>query len=105
MTVTATDKAGNVSSVVSVTVKDKTAPAAPTVYSVTAKTTKITGKAEVYSTIVVKIGGKVIGTRKADKSGKFSITISKQKAGKVVEVVAIDKAGNVSKAKKVTVKK
>lgn len=105
LTVTATDKAGNVSSVVSVTVKDKTAPAAPTVYSVTAKTTKITGKAEAYSTIVVKIGGKVIGTRKADKYGKFSITISKQKAGKVVEVVAIDKAGNVSKAKKVTVKK
>jgi 2',3'-cyclic-nucleotide 2'-phosphodiesterase / 3'-nucleotidase / 5'-nucleotidase len=47
----------------------------------------------------------VIGSRTVDKYGKFSITIAKQKAGKVVEVTVIDKAGNVSKVKKVTVKK
>jgi 2',3'-cyclic-nucleotide 2'-phosphodiesterase / 3'-nucleotidase / 5'-nucleotidase len=98
-----TDVAGN-----RTTVKfamDKKAPSTPSVGTVTAKSTKVTGKAEAYSTVVVKVGGKVIGSRTADKYGKFSITIAKQKAGKVVEVTVIDKAGNVSIAKKVTVKK
>ena len=83
---------------------DKKAPSTPSVDKITVKTTKVTGKAEAYSTVSVKVSGKVIGSKKADKYGKFSISIKKQKAGKVVEVVAVDKAGNVSKAKKVTVK-
>lgn len=83
---------------------DKKAPSTPSVDKITVKTTKVTGKAEAYSNVVVKVSGKVIGSKTADKYGKFSISIKKQKAGKVVEVTAVDKAGNVSKAKKVTVK-
>ena len=101
-TLVVTDASGN-----KTTVKfaiDKKAPSTPTVDKITVKSTKVTGKAEAYSTVVVKVSGKVIGSRTADKYGKFSITIAKQKAGKVVEVVAIDKAGNVSKTAKVTVK-
>ncbi|WP_144554172.1 bifunctional 2',3'-cyclic-nucleotide 2'-phosphodiesterase/3'-nucleotidase [Bacillus sp. X1(2014)] len=84
---------------------DKKAPSTPSVDKITVKTTKITGKAEAYSNVVVKVSGKVIGSKTTDKYGKFSVSIKKQKAGKVVEVVAIDKAGNVSKTAKVTVKK
>ncbi|MBV7505701.1 bifunctional 2',3'-cyclic-nucleotide 2'-phosphodiesterase/3'-nucleotidase [Bacillus sp. sid0103] len=101
-TLVVTDAAGN-----KTTVKfaiDKKAPSTPSVDKITVNTSKVTGKAEAYSTVVVKVSGKVIGSRTADKYGKFSITIAKQKAGKVVEVVAIDKAGNVSKTAKVTVK-
>lgn len=96
------DAAGNKTSVKFAI--DKKAPSTPSVDKITVKTTKVTGKAEAYSTVSVKVSGKVIGSKKADKYGKFSISIKKQKAGKVVEVVAVDKAGNVSKAKKVTVK-
>ncbi|MEH7084611.1 bifunctional 2',3'-cyclic-nucleotide 2'-phosphodiesterase/3'-nucleotidase [Neobacillus drentensis] len=96
------DAAGNKTTVKFVI--DKKAPSTPSVDKITVKTTKVTGKAEAYSTVVVKVSDKSIGNRTADKYGKFSISIAKQKAGKVVEVVAIDKAGNVSKAKKVTVK-
>ncbi|WP_082797464.1 bifunctional 2',3'-cyclic-nucleotide 2'-phosphodiesterase/3'-nucleotidase [Neobacillus drentensis] len=101
-TLVVTDAAGN-KTTVKFTI-DKKAPSTPTVDKITVKSTKVTGKAEAYSTVVVKVSGKVIGSRTADKYGKFSITIAKQKAGKVVEVVAIDKAGNVSKTAKVTVK-
>ncbi|WP_142303689.1 bifunctional 2',3'-cyclic-nucleotide 2'-phosphodiesterase/3'-nucleotidase [Neobacillus soli] len=105
LTVTAADKAKNVSAATTVKVVDKTAPTAPKVDKVTAKTTKVTGKAEAYSTVVVKVGNKVLGSKTADKNGKFSVSISKQSAGKVLSVTAKDKAGNVSKASKVTVKK
>ncbi|MEH7378760.1 Ig-like domain-containing protein [Neobacillus drentensis] len=46
-----------------------------------------------------------IGKAYADKYGKFSVKISKQKTGKVISVTAQDKAGNTSATKKVTVKK
>ena len=101
-TLVVTDAAGNKTTVKFVI--DKKAPSTPSVDKITVKSTKVTGKAEAYSTVVVKVSGKVIGSRTADKYGKFSITIAKQKAGKVIEVVAIDKAGNVSKTAKVTVK-
>ncbi|WP_066065358.1 S8 family serine peptidase [Neobacillus soli] len=103
--VTATDKAGNVSKAAAVKVVDKTAPSTPKVDKVTVKSTKVTGKAEAGSKVVVKVGSKVIGTATADKKGNFSAKIAKQKAGKTLSVTAADKAGNVSAAKKVTVKK
>ncbi|MFJ7306834.1 hypothetical protein [Peribacillus frigoritolerans] len=58
----ATDKAGNMCSVktVTVTVADKKAPS-----KVTEKTTKVFGKAEARSTVYVKSSGKVIGYAKA----------------------------------------
>lgn len=105
LTVTATDKAGNVSSVTTVTVVDKTAPSAPSSNKVSAKTTMIVGKAEAGAKVEVKVGGKVIGSATADKNGKYSVKIKKQKAGTKLYITVKDKAGNVSKAIKITVKK
>ncbi|AXN38451.1 S8 family peptidase [Peribacillus butanolivorans] len=103
--VSAKDKAGNTGKAAKVTVKDKTAPSAPKVNEVNDKSTNVTGKAEIGSTVTVKYQDKNIGTAKADKNGKFSVKISKKKAGSVLYVSAKDKAGNTSKAAKVTVKK
>ncbi|KQU17131.1 hypothetical protein ASG65_09520 [Bacillus sp. Leaf13] len=105
LSVTATDKAGNTSSVKQVTVADKTAPSIPSVNTVTTKTTKVTGKAEANSTVYVKASKKVIGSAKATSKGTFSIKISKQKAGKNLYIYAKDKAKNASASRKVTVKK
>ncbi|MDM5452689.1 S8 family peptidase [Peribacillus simplex] len=105
LSVTATDKAGNTSSVKTVTVADKTAPSKPTVNTVTTKTTKVTGKAEANSTVSIKASGKVIGSATATNKGTFSVKIPKQKAGKNLYTYAKDKAKNVSESRKVTVKK
>ncbi|MGE8204611.1 Ig-like domain-containing protein [Heyndrickxia sp. NPDC080065] len=104
LTVTATDKAGNVSKATKVVVLDKTAPAAPSVNTVTSTSKKVTGKAEAGSKVTIKVGNKQIGSGKADKNGKFSISIKEQKANTTLSATATDKAGNESKAKKVTVK-
>ncbi|UYG93821.1 Ig-like domain-containing protein [Cytobacillus firmus] len=103
--VTAKDKAGNTSKAAKITVKDKTPPRTPSVNKVTSSSTKVTGKAEAYSTVYVKAGTKVIGSAKAAKSGSFSVKIAKQKTGKILYVYAKDKAGNTGKPAKVTVKK
>ncbi|GHI01209.1 S8 family peptidase [Neobacillus kokaensis] len=103
--VTAKDASGNVSKAAKVVVKDKTAPAAPRVNVVTSQHKVVTGKTEAKATVVVKLKGKVIGTKKADAKGKFKVVIKKQKAGTVLTVTAKDAAGNTSKATKVTVKK
>ncbi|QNU03860.1 S8 family serine peptidase [Peribacillus butanolivorans] len=105
LSVTATDKAGNTSSVKQVTVADKTAPSIPSVNTVTTKSTKVTGKAEANSTVYVKASKKVIGSAKATSKGTYSVKIPKQKAGKNLYIYAKDKAKNVSASKKVTVKK
>ncbi|MBI0577740.1 bifunctional 2',3'-cyclic-nucleotide 2'-phosphodiesterase/3'-nucleotidase [Neobacillus cucumis] len=105
ITVTAIDKGKNVSPVATITVVDDTNPKAPSVDKVTAKSTKVSGKAEPGTKVTVKVGNKVLGSDIADKKGKFSIKIKKQKAGTVLAITAKDKAGNVSSAKKVTVKK
>jgi cell wall-associated protease len=103
--VSAKDKAGNTGKAAKVTVKDKTAPGAPKVNEVNDKATKVTGKAEIGSTVTVKHSNKNIGTAKADSKGNFSVKISKKKAGSALYVSAKDKAGNTGKATKVTVKK
>ncbi|MCR2821442.1 Ig-like domain-containing protein [Lederbergia panacisoli] len=104
LSITATDKAGNVSAVRKITVVDKTAPAAPKVNKVTIKSTSVSGKAEANSTVYVKVGSKVIASGKAGKTGSFSIKVKKQKSGTILYVYAKDKAGNTGKATKVTVK-
>lgn len=105
LSVTATDKAGNISSIKTVTVADKTAPSKPTVNTVTTKTTIVTGKAEANSTVSIKASKKVIGSATATTKGTFSVRIPKQKAGKNLYIYAKDKAKNVSESRKVTVKK
>lgn len=101
---TANDKAGNYSPSAKTVVIDKTAPRAPSIQTVTSRSTKITGKSEAYSKVFVKSGSKVIGTTTASKSGSFSIKIAKQKKGKVLYAYSKDKAGNTSKATKITIK-
>ena len=103
LSVTAADKAGNVSKAATVTVSDKTAPAAPKVDKVSDKDKKVTGTAEAGSKVTVKAGSTVLGSATADKKGKFSVAIKAQKAGKTLTVTAKDKAGNTSASKKVTV--
>lgn len=99
------DQTGNKSVPVSITVIDKTAPPKPTVNTVGDNTTKVTGKAEVSSTVTIKSGSTTLGKSKVNSSGNFTVTMTKkQKAGKVLAVNATDKAGNKSIAKNVTVK-
>ncbi|WP_377108899.1 Ig-like domain-containing protein [Rossellomorea sp. GCM10028870] len=102
--VTAMDQAGNKSDVTKVTVKDRTAPPAPSVDAVTDGSTTVTGKAEMAATIKVRVDGNEIGTATTDSAGTYRVAIPKQKAGKVLEVIAIDEAGNKSEAAYVTVK-
>lgn len=103
LTVTAADKAGNISSNVKVTVKDQTPPAKPTVNTITSEATKVTGKAEASSTVTIKAGSTKLGEAKADKDGKYSVAIKKQKPGVEISVTAKDAAGNISAAAKVKV--
>ncbi|MEO2225552.1 Ig-like domain-containing protein [Priestia megaterium] len=96
LSVTAKDKAGNISKATTVTVQDKTAPPAPVVNKVTTNDTKVTGTAEVNSMVYVKVGTKVIGEKAADSKGTFTVPIAKQKANTKIGVAAKDKAGNYS---------
>lgn len=102
--VTATDKAGNVSRVTKVQVKDKTAPAVPTVHAVKSSAKYVTGKAEPHAKIYIKVGKKVIGSATVTSKGNFTIKIAKQKSGTTLVIYAIDQAGNVGKSKSVKVK-
>ncbi|WP_285767532.1 Ig-like domain-containing protein [Peribacillus sp. SI8-4] len=104
LAVTATDKAGNPSAEIEITVKDVTAPTVPTVNEVKDTSSSISGTAEADSIIRVKDGTTVIGTATANTDGKFTVQISKQKAGKKLTITATDKAGNISAAKEITIK-
>ncbi len=99
----AKDAAGNQSSASKVTVLDRTAPNAPTVYTVDDNDTYVTGKTEAYAAIIIKKQNSVIASGKADSKGSYRIKISKQKAGTVLYVYAKDAAGNQSSASKKTV--
>jgi hypothetical protein len=105
LTVAVTDLAENTSKSTRIMVIDKTPPAKPTVSTVSSTSVKVTGKAEVGSTVTVKVGSLVIGTALVDKDGKYSVGIPKQKAKAVLTVSVKDKSGNESVAVKVTVKK
>jgi hypothetical protein len=103
--VTAKDAAGNVSVAKNVIVIDKIAPLAPKIKTTVKSTTKeVTGMAEAYSTITIKVDSKVIGTAKTDSKGNFKVIIKAQKKNAVLSVTATDKAKNVSKAATVKVK-
>ncbi|QCJ44774.1 hypothetical protein FAY30_24420 [Bacillus sp. S3] len=103
--ISATDKAGNVSEVTSVVVKDVTSPTKPVVNEVTDKDTSVTGSAEAGSKVEVKVNGSVISSAAAGTDGKFSVTIPFQNAGSELFISATDKAGNVSEETKVVVSK
>jgi hypothetical protein len=94
--VKATDKAGNVSEVVSVIVKDTKAPASPSVNPVLEKDTNVTGEAEPGSVVEVKVNGSVIGSNAAEENGQYSVEIPAQKPGTALVITATDQGGNTS---------
>ncbi|MGG3560545.1 Ig-like domain-containing protein [Neobacillus rhizosphaerae] len=96
ISVTATDKVGNVSETATVVVKDGTAPRKPVIGDVTDQDTAVRGTAEAGSSVKVTADGTVIGSDSADDHGYFSIKIPVQKAGTALKVTAEDLAGNVS---------
>ncbi|MGE7946200.1 alkaline phosphatase PhoX [Lysinibacillus sp. NPDC093688] len=73
---------------------DFTAPDAPKVDIVTAKSKSVTGTTEKDATVQVYNGETLLGEAKANSKGKFSVKIKAQKAGASLTVVAKDKAGN-----------
>ncbi|MGO1863107.1 MAG: Ig-like domain-containing protein [Staphylococcus equorum] len=99
LVVTSTDQSGNVSREVRVTVKDTTAPAAPTVNKVTSEDTKVTGTGEPGSTITVKFPNGTIVTGKANNQGNYVINVPSiidLNPGDTIQVSSIDKSGNMS---------
>ena len=101
LVVSASDAAGNQSEAVIVIVEDQMAPAKPVV-SLTTET-KVSGKAEVDSTVYVYVADKEVGNGKVSADGEFSITYSKQQPGTRITVYAVDGAGNQSEATTVLV--
>jgi len=99
LVITSTDSSGNVSRETKVTVKDATAPAAPTVNKVTTGDTKVTGTGEPGSTITVKFPNGTIVTGRADNQGNYVINIPSiidLNPGDTIQVSSIDKSGNMS---------
>ena len=99
LVVTSTDQSGNVSREARVTIKDVTAPVAPTVNKVTSGDTKVTGTGEPGSTITVKFPNGTIVTGRADNQGNYVINIPSiidLNPGDTIQVSSIDKSGNMS---------
>ncbi|MCU1728344.1 Ig-like domain-containing protein, partial [Pseudomonas sp. 7P_10.2_Bac1] len=98
LTVTLTDKAGNVSVGTPVIAGDTTAPAAPTELEVSESGLTLTGKGEAGSVVTVKnAAGVLIGTGIVDANGSFTANLdTPQKNGETLNVTLTDKAGNVS---------
>ena len=80
--ITASDKAKNT------TTKTVTVWLKMSVNTISNKSTKITGKTDAKATVKVYFNNKLFKTVKADKNGRFSVPVKKQKAGTVVRVVA-----------------
>lgn len=103
LSVTSTDKSGNVSQAVETKVLDRTAPAVPVVIEVTDQSTSVKGKAEAGSAVAVKAGTTELVKGTADKNGAFTVVIPKQKAGILLSITSTDAAGNISKTIEVKV--
>ncbi|UPM53532.1 S8 family serine peptidase [Gottfriedia acidiceleris] len=103
LTVSATDAAGNRSEPATITVLDRTAPNAPSINPIDQNDTIISGLTEANSKVVVKINDKIVAQGTANASGKFSITIAKQKKDIIISVTSTDSAGNQSSASTIQV--
>lgn len=62
---------------------------APKVNKVRPSSTKVTGKTVSNAKVSVKVGSKVIGTAKANKTGNYTVKIKKQKVGTKLSIVAV----------------
>ncbi|WP_186763863.1 S8 family serine peptidase [Planomicrobium sp. CPCC 101079] len=104
ISVYAVDAAKNRSGTKNIKAADKIAPSAPSVNSITSKTTAASGKAEKGAVITVYNGSKKLGQSTASSTGTFKVKISAQKKGASVKFYATDKAGNRSGSKTIVVK-
>ena len=101
VTITATDRAGNVSQPTGLTI-DGQAPSAPTVGN--SNGTVFSGTAEAGSTVILSNANGVIGEALVDANGNWHFTASPAIAnGGEVSVVARDPSGNTSPAQTVVV--
>ncbi|MQT31151.1 BapA/Bap/LapF family large adhesin [Pseudomonas helleri] len=98
LSVTLTDKAGNVSTATPVIAGDTTAPDAPTELKVSLDGLELTGKGEAGSVVTVKnAAGVQIGAGIVGPDGSFTAILdTPQKNGETLNVTLTDKAGNVS---------
>ena len=102
LTISYKDQYNAASPAKTIIVADKTAPAIPTVKTVTNRSTAVSGKTEAYAAVTVTISTKSY-KGKADKYGNYKVAIPVQNFGKTITVTARDKAGNKSKAKVIKV--
>ncbi|WP_226957526.1 Ig-like domain-containing protein, partial [Staphylococcus equorum] len=105
--ITSTDGAGNVSPETILTVKDTTAPVAPTVNEVTSEGTQVTGTGEPGSTITVKFPDGSVATGTSDSQGNYTIDIPTNVdlvGNEELVVTSTDSSGNVSAETRLTVK-
>ncbi|MFJ7745382.1 S8 family serine peptidase [Peribacillus sp. NPDC097295] len=75
----------------------------PTVSQITDRTTVVTGKTTPKASVTLKIGKKTIHTAIADKNGKYTMKIAKQKAGMKLSLSATLKGYTASKVKTILV--
>ena len=96
LSVTAEDKAGNITAPKAISAPDITAPSSLT--QVLAENNQvITGKTEAGATVTATYNGKVVGTAVADKEGSYNLNLDKAYSnGEKIEVTAADKAGNTT---------
>ncbi|OOT51528.1 hypothetical protein BTG91_09960 [Acinetobacter baumannii] len=97
LTISAEDLAGNKSTIQTILADDKTAPIGLTVAIDTAGKV-VTGVTEANAVVTVKnAAGIVVGTAKADATGKYSVTLDKiYLNGESLSAIAADKAGNAT---------
>nr|WP_081673810.1 BapA/Bap/LapF family large adhesin [Pseudomonas cremoricolorata] len=98
LSITATDGAGNVSPVASLTAADTTPPALVTHLAVAADGSSLSGHGEVGATVTVRnANGEVLGSAKVDADGHFLVTLTPAAApGTTLSVVQADASNNVS---------
>ncbi|MCM3729661.1 Ig-like domain-containing protein [Neobacillus cucumis] len=104
LTILYKDQLNALSPSVTIVVADKTAPVAPTVNSVTNKSSELSGKTEANATVTVTIAGKAY-SKKVDGTGNFKVVIPVQNAATKISVSAKDSAGNIGAARTLTVVK
>ena len=97
---------GNTSEEATTTVKDTTAPEAPTVNDVTSEDTTISGTAEPGSTVTVTFPDGTTATGTVDDEGNYTVEIPSNvdlKGDEEIVVTSTDKEGNVSEEATTTV--
>jgi hypothetical protein len=98
ISVHAKDASGNISRSNILLVLDKIAPTKPKTNRIYKSSNYVIGKAEAYSTIVVRNKKGVIGRGVANKYGTYKVKIKKQTRNTILNVTATDKAKNSSLA-------